>query len=289
MCRLFGLTAGGHRVRATFWLLDAPDSLREQSHRMPDGTGIGTFAEDGRPLVDKQPLAAWEDTEFATAARELTGSTFVAHVRYATTGALTAENTHPFSQGGRLLAHNGVVHGLDLLDDRLAELGAADLVHGNSDSERVFALITAETARLDGDVTQGLTAALTWVAVTLPVFALNLVLVSPTDLWGLRYPDTHRLYVLQREAGQSRPAQVRSRRIRASSDDLDDTGSVVVASEPMDGETGWRLLDPGELIHVGPDLTVHSSSPVPPPSQPLTLADLHGAAAAAQSATAQTS
>ena len=27
MCRLFGLTAGTTRVRATFWLLDAPDSL----------------------------------------------------------------------------------------------------------------------------------------------------------------------------------------------------------------------------------------------------------------------
>jgi len=32
MCRLFGLIAGTVRVRATFWLLDAPDSL----HVRPD-------------------------------------------------------------------------------------------------------------------------------------------------------------------------------------------------------------------------------------------------------------
>jgi glutamine amidotransferase len=32
MCRLFGLHAGTP-VSATFWLLDAPDSLAEQSRR----------------------------------------------------------------------------------------------------------------------------------------------------------------------------------------------------------------------------------------------------------------
>ncbi len=42
MCRLFGLTAGAVRVRATFWLLDAPDSLRVQSHRNVDGAASGT-------------------------------------------------------------------------------------------------------------------------------------------------------------------------------------------------------------------------------------------------------
>ena len=33
MCRLFGLTSGTVPVQATFWLLDAPDSLEAQSHR----------------------------------------------------------------------------------------------------------------------------------------------------------------------------------------------------------------------------------------------------------------
>ncbi|MBN9619721.1 MAG: hypothetical protein J0H43_08315, partial [Actinobacteria bacterium] len=30
-------------VTATFWLIDAPDNLAEQSRRNPDGTGIGVF------------------------------------------------------------------------------------------------------------------------------------------------------------------------------------------------------------------------------------------------------
>ena len=283
MCRLFGLTAGTRPVRATFWLLDAPDSLREQSHRMPDGCGIGTFDAQGRPIVDKQPLAAYQDAEFATAAKDLIGATFVAHVRYASTGGLTAVNTHPFTQQGRIFAHNGVVAGLDRLDDRLDALGAMHLVNGNTDSERVFALITAEIDRHDGDVGAGLVTALTWIAANCPVYAANLVLITPTDLWALRYPEAHTLYVLRRPPGQHSPADVRSTQIHARSDDLDDVAAVVVASEPMDGETDWRLLDPGELIHVDADLEITSTTPLPPPTYPMTLADL-GHAASSQSA-----
>ncbi|MGV7852571.1 class II glutamine amidotransferase, partial [Mycobacterium kansasii] len=88
--------AGNDVVTATFWLLDAPDSLARQSRRNPDGTGVGVFDEHGRPQLHKEPMAAWHDTAFATEARELTGTTFVAHVRYATTGSLDVRNTHPF-------------------------------------------------------------------------------------------------------------------------------------------------------------------------------------------------
>src|SRR5665647_1770272 len=151
MCRLFGMTGGPTPVRATFWLLEAADSLRAQSHRDPDGTGLGSFDPDGRPRVDKQALPAYADEAFAVEARELTSRTFVAHIRYASTGAVAGRNTHPFLQAGRLFAHNGVVGDLPRLE---AELGSArDLVGGDTDSERVFALITARISDRGGDVT----------------------------------------------------------------------------------------------------------------------------------------
>ncbi|MBO0865604.1 MAG: class II glutamine amidotransferase, partial [Mycobacterium sp.] len=87
MCRLFGLHAGTNVVTATFWLLDAPDNLAAQSRRNPDGTGLGVFDGDGRPELRKQPIAAWQDTDFACEAHHMTGTTFIGHVRYATTGA----------------------------------------------------------------------------------------------------------------------------------------------------------------------------------------------------------
>ncbi len=76
MCRLFGLHAG-LPVHATFWLMNAPDSLAAQSRRNPDGAGIGVFDHDGRPIVDKQPIAAWQDRQFAVEARDLTSLSLI--------------------------------------------------------------------------------------------------------------------------------------------------------------------------------------------------------------------
>ena len=46
---------------------------------------------------------------------------------------------------------------------------------------------------------------------------------------------------------------------------LDSAASVVVASERLDGESGWRMLQPGELLHVRPDLSVESAVVLPDP------------------------
>src|SRR6202043_1503046 len=78
MCRLFGMSGAPHHVRATFWRLEAQDSLVVQSHREPDGTGLGYFAADGTPRVDKRPIAAFEDRAFAREGREVHSKTFVA-------------------------------------------------------------------------------------------------------------------------------------------------------------------------------------------------------------------
>lgn len=292
MCRLFGLHAGADPVTASFWLLDAPDSLREQSHRNPDGAGIGLFTGDGEPVLDKQPIAGYEDTEFAREARTARSRTFVAHVRYASVGAHTVANTHPFALDGRIFAHNGTLTGIDALDRRLAELDARGMVLGDTDSERMFALITAETRRCGGTVADGIAAAIGWIADHLGVFSVNFVLGTPDELWALRYPANHALYVLDRTAAApapARPLAVASPRIRAHVPDLTAQPAVVVATEPMDGETGWRLMDSGELLHVSRDLTIATSRPFPhAPAHLLTLADLDPTAAASQAPSAQT-
>jgi predicted glutamine amidotransferase len=288
MCRLFGMTGGQQAVRATFWLLEAPDSLAQQSRREPDGTGVGWFDDDGRAHVAKQPLAAYEDEAFAREARELRSTTFLAHIRYATTGAVLPTNTHPFEQRGRLFAHNGVVEDLERLERELGDDRA--LVRGDTDSERLFALITRETERHDGDVGAGIAAAARWVAAELPIFAINLVLAGPEDLWALRYPDVHELWVLERAPGGRRgsrhlDAGSAAGRIRVRSGQLARDPAVIVASEPMDEDLGWRELAPGELVHVSSDLRVASTIVLDhPPAKALTLADLQPRAAAAQAA-----
>ena len=276
MCRLFGLTSGTQRSSATFWLLEAPDSLEEQSRRNPDGTGLGVFRADGTPDVRKQPLAAFEDTSFVREALQCESTTFVAHVRYATNGANAVKNTHPFEMDGRLFAHNGVVGDIETLEKQLG----ADLaqVAGDTDSERYFALITRETAKAGGDVSAGIAAAAGWIAATLPVYSINFVLVTPEDLWAFRYPETHELHILERSAGGphgGRHLDLASTEhtVRVRSEHLKVRPCVVVASEPMDENPAWRALGAGELVHVGPGLKVDSMTLIDHPPAKLMQLD----------------
>jgi len=267
MCRLFGLTAGTTPVRTTFWLLDAPDSLEVQSHRNADGAGIGYFDAARAPVLDKQPEPAFADQEFIREARQASSVTFVAHVRWATTGGRTVQNTHPFAMHGRIMAHNGGFGDLGLLEKQLGPYAA--LVRGDTDSERYFALIIQQTEAHGGDVGAGITAAARWIASHLPLSSLNTIVAAPGELWALRYPDQHALHILSRPAGTSRvEAGARGMHVRSATSSvhapgLDSSASVVVASEELDGESGWRMLEAGELVHVGADLRVQSAVVLP--------------------------
>jgi glutamine amidotransferase len=201
MCRLLGLTAGREPIGASFWLLDAPDSLEVRSRRNADGSGIGFFDPSGTPVLDKQPEAAFRGEGFARVARRARSATFVAHVRYATTGGATAENTHPFTMRGRIMANNGGFGDVPLLDEQLGRYGG--LVLGDTDSERYFALITQQVDAHAGDVGAGIAAAAGWIGARLPVSSLNTVVAAPGELWALRYPGQHALHIIERPAGAS--------------------------------------------------------------------------------------
>jgi predicted glutamine amidotransferase len=288
MCRLFGLAAGSEPVTASFWLLDAPDSLSEQSRQNADGYGLATFDVDGQPrvLVEKRPAAAYEDEEFAREATERRSPRFLAHVRYASTGLTSLENTHPFEQDERVFAHCGHIEGLDALDERLGDYRR--LVRGDTDSERFFALVTKETAAHGGDPGAGLEAAARWVAAELPLFALNCLLATTTGMWALRYPDVHDLLMLERGSGGpsgERHLDVASRagRIRVRSGELAENPAVIFASERMDEDPGWHDLEPGELVHIDADLRVTRRIAIEePPAHPLRLEDLLPEVAASQ-------
>ena len=283
MCRLLGLTAGREPINASFWLLDAPDSLEVQSRRNADGSGIGFFDPAGTPVLDKQPEAAFQDEEFTREAKQARSPVFVAHVRWATAGGRTLQNTHPFAMQGRIMAHNGGFGDVGRLAEQLGSY--RDLVLGETDSEHYFALITQQIDAHGGDVGAGIAAAAGWIAARLPVSSLNTVVAAPGELWALRYPGQHALHIIERPAGASLPAaggeatggtaasgaaapaglHVRSATSSVHAPALQELPSVVVASEELDGERGWRMLASGELVHVRPDLTVESAVVLPDP------------------------
>ncbi|MFC0674398.1 class II glutamine amidotransferase [Brachybacterium hainanense] len=310
MCRLFALHADAP-VTAEFWLLDAPYSLRAQSRFNADGTGLGHIDEEGRSHVRKRPVAAYASEAFARAAETVTARTIIAHLRLSSGTEHTARNTHPFLMDGIILAHNGVLEVTQEMRRRVARLGAARHVHGATDSEWLAALIAGETAAHAGDLHAGLVAAVRWVAAHAPVYSLNLLAARGEDLFALRLPAANELWVLERPAredparGRPVPApptsgepralhaplrgtvEHRSDAFAARSADLAGTRSVVIASEPMDDDPAWRLLEVGELLSIGADGVPRSSRPFPPLAHPLSIGDLNLSAATSQMHAAQ--
>jgi glutamine amidotransferase len=262
-------------VDATFWLLDAPVSIAEQSHRNPDGYGLVTFARDGELEVVRRPVRAADDEAFAAHARDAHAAIYLAHVRYADTGPVALPNTHPFILDGRAFAHNGVVSDLEQLEARLG--GDRALLRGQTDSERFFALMTAAIRDHDADVRAGIIATTTTLAREITLYSLNFLLVTARELWAFRYPEHNQLYVLSRVPGGPRGDQPLDEHsvhgtLRMRSREGLHRSVVVVASEPMDEDLAWDELASGELLHVGPDLAVRREIILPePPRKPLTL------------------
>ncbi|MGN6871141.1 MAG: class II glutamine amidotransferase [Solirubrobacteraceae bacterium] len=275
MCRLFGLHAGAEDVDATFWLLDAPVSIAELSHRNADGYGLATFDSDGELALVRAPIRAADDEAFAAAARATHAAVHLAHVRYADTGAVSEANTHPFTLDGRAFAHNGVVSDLDELDRRLGSDRA--LAQGETDSERFFALLTAAIRAHDGDVRAGIIATTTMLARDITLYSLNFLLAAAGHLWAFRYPEHNHLCLLSRGPGGPRGNQpldehsphgtIRMRAREGSRRPL-----IIVASEPMDEDLGWEEIVSGELVHIGPGLELDREIILDePPSKPLSL------------------
>jgi len=272
------MSGGTHEVQATFWLLDAPTSLIALSETQPDGVGLGTFNPDGSPWVYRKPVAANRSQTFIADAHEVKSRTFLAHIRHATAGEPTLQNTHPFEQHGRLFAHNGVLGGMDALRSRLGE--HASLIQGSTDSELYFTLMTKRIEEQGGDVAAGIEQAAREIASEIPLYSLNMVLTTPTDVWALRYPDTNELWILERsiaalggpDGGGVLDERAASGITRVFSGQLAILPATVIASQPMDTNPLWRMLESGELIHVDSELRVSSSIAVPdPPAQMLEL------------------
>ena len=275
MCRLFGLHAGAQNVSANFWLLDAPVSIAELSHRNADGYGLATFDSHGEFDLIRAPVRAAGDEDFAAAARAPHAAVYLAHVRYADTGEVSDANTHPFSLEGRAFAHNGVVADLDELDRRLG--AHHELVQGETDSERFFVLMTLAIREHAGDVRAGIIATTTMLARDITLYSLNFVLAAAGHLWAFRYPEHNHLYLLARAPGGPRGDQPLDEHsphgtIRMRAREGSRRALMVVASEPMDEDLGWEELAAGELLHIGPDLEVHREIILEePPRKPLSL------------------
>jgi predicted glutamine amidotransferase len=275
MCRLFALHAGDRDVAADFWLVSAPNSLARQSEINADGYGLAALTSKQGMILVRNPVEAAGDSAYQAVAQRLVAAEMVVHLRYADTGGAALVNTHPFTQDGRAFAHNGVVGDLDRIEERLGANRA--MVMGETDSERLFALVTLAIREADGDVRAGITAAMREVAAEYELYSLNFVLGELGHIWAFRYPEHNPLLLLRRSAGGPTGVSELDQgdsagTLRLRSEDAAETPVVVIASERISDEPGWDEIASGELVHVGPDLEVDREMILTdPPRHPMVL------------------
>ena len=136
MCRVLGCVAS-EPVSLRHELVEAANPLVRQAERHDSGWGMAVHRRgDGEePICLRFAEAAFDAAEFDACA-DTRGRILNTHVRRATIGGLSPENTHPFCLGSYTFSHNGTI----LEYSRLLEPGVAR-PHGSTDSECLFNLL----------------------------------------------------------------------------------------------------------------------------------------------------
>jgi glutamine amidotransferase len=99
-------------------LAHAQNTLIMQSDTHRHGWGMAIYRNQ-KPYIERQAKAAMEDEGFRRAAVRAYSDTVLAHLRRATVGRVALENTHPFSHGSWIFAHNGTLPRFDDLRPKM--------------------------------------------------------------------------------------------------------------------------------------------------------------------------
>lgn len=265
MCRLYAMRAN-EPTRVECGLVRSQNALMAQSRSDMQGGmhghgwGVADYP-DGVPIIEKQTWAAFEGEHFAKAAARVYAHTVVAHVRRATVGTVSSENTHPFHHGRWIFAHNGTLPAFEEVRFRLLE--HMDPLHrseiaGETDSEHVFRYLLSlflrhPEAGLHDTVRRGLDQVIAWCSDAAPgkQIGLNIVLTNGEALVGSRL--NRSLYQLRRDrlhvcaiCGKTHVHHESQRPYRA----------VEVASEPVTQDEVWTEVPNGVVYHATPEFTL---------------------------------
>ncbi|MET0283322.1 MAG: class II glutamine amidotransferase [Polyangiales bacterium] len=160
--------------------------------------GIGFYQGD-EVLHKKQPAPDGEPIDWNVIANKIQTDCAVAHLRQATVGGFSVDNTHPFRLRHWLFAHVGTVHNFEEIKDELRASLPDFLrrnIRGNSDSELFFHLILAglhAQNQLEGETSDEILAGSVAGAVRQidklagqPSSTLNMILSNGRGMYALR-------------------------------------------------------------------------------------------------------
>ena len=119
-----------------------------------DGFGFGWYKKEIReePGLYKSISPAWNDQNLVYNASFIKTSCFLAHIRAATVGGISMENTHPFSYKQYLMMHNGGIQEFDKIKYdfvKLLDPEAFLWIQGQTDTQYILALFMTNARRLN--------------------------------------------------------------------------------------------------------------------------------------------
>ena len=132
MCELFGLSSKNEYDAAQ--MLTAFFSHADEN---PHGWGLAELGGE-KVLIEKEPVSALKSERLKNLLRAgIRPQLLLAHIRYATKGSVSPENTHPFKMRDRfgddwVLVHNGTIFECDALSKY------SKVQQGETDSERIL-------------------------------------------------------------------------------------------------------------------------------------------------------
>jgi predicted glutamine amidotransferase len=153
MARLFAYLANRPDVGSKV-IESASSIIDHSSAREPMGWGAG-FYQGGEVLLRRRPVDERSTLPIAASLADLRTTVLLGHVRSATVGSLSTENTHPFRYRQWLFAHTGTIPSFAAMRQRLIESIPQFLmrnVRGDTDSELLFHLFLSflhDTGNLD--------------------------------------------------------------------------------------------------------------------------------------------
>jgi predicted glutamine amidotransferase len=212
-----------------------------------DGWGIAFFEGHGvRLFLDPQPSARSPIAELVRN-YPIRSLNVIAHIRKATQGVVSLENTHPFMRElwGRywVYAHNGN------LPQFQPELDGSFLPVGNTDSERIFCWLLQSLRRRFGDAPparDALFAALHELIYPLSGMGIFNFLLSSGE-WLMAHCSTELSYVVRRAPFDMAHLKDEDVTVDFSQVTTPDDQVAVIATLPLTDNENWMAMPPGSF------------------------------------------
>ena len=285
MCRFVAYL--GKPIVVDELLLKPTNSLVHQSYNAGemsvtlngDGFGLGYYVHhiSERPGLFRSITPAWNNNNLLYNASLIQTDCLFAHVRAASEGGISENNSHPFHFEQFLMMHNGGIPGFKRIKRKLLSLLSDDLflwIQGQTDTEHIFALLMQHVNEMRGsgpqlsedqvkqcfqntfDVVQQLKVE---AGIGDEVSTFNIMVTDGYRIFGSRFSSNPENVARSLYYSTGSSFQCKDGESRMAQDDSGTKAVLIVSEKLTDREEDWLPVPQNHFISVNRNLEVHLS------------------------------